>query len=726
MTLRAWICASTLAALLASCGPAMTPLPPVSEPVAAPTEAPPNPLLVDWAGGYGGLPPFDQIEVDHFRPALEETMAKTLAAVDAIASSVQPPTFDNTIAALEGSTRSIQRLTSIFHVWSGNLNTEAFQQVERDMAPRLAGFRDAIFQDSALFARVYAVYQRRNQAGLSPEQQRLVWKLHKDFVRAGARLDAPAKARLRAINQALAGLFTRFSQNVLADENDQYLVIHSADDLAGLPQEQRHAAKVAAVDRNLLGKWVIVNTRSAVAPFLTYGERRNLREQVWRTFVNRGDGGGATDNNSVVTEILRLRAERAKLLGYPTHAHYRLDNAMAKTPERAMELLEALWAPAKGRALEEVANMQAIADAEGAGIRIEPWDYRFYAEKVRRKKYDLDDEQLKPYLQLDKLREGMFWVAGELFGLAFRPATDVPVFHPDVRVWEVVDKATGDQRGLWYFDPYARAGKQSGAWMSCYRVQERFESPVTPLVSNNANFIKSGPEEPALVSWDDAQTLFHEFGHALHGLCSNVSYPSLAGTNVDRDFVELPSQILEHWLLTPEVLQRFATHHQTGKPMPATLVARIERAATFNQGFAMVEYLSAALVDMKLHLAGDRPVDPDAFEKETLAALGMPREIVMRHRTPQFLHIFGGDSYSAGYYSYAWADVLTADGFEAFVQASGPYDPTVAKRLLEHVLSTGNTLDPAEAYRRFRGRDATIDALMRKRGFARSEAASSP
>ncbi|MBW2456126.1 MAG: M3 family metallopeptidase, partial [Deltaproteobacteria bacterium] len=571
--------------MLASCGPTMTPPPPVPEPPAPPSDAPSNPLLAVWTGGYGGLPPFDRIEVAHFRPALEQAMSETLATVGTIASSQEPPTFDNTIAALEGPTRSFKRLTSIFSVWSGNLNTEAFQQVERDMAPRLAGFRDAILQNGTLFARIEAVYQRREQAGLSPEQQRLVWKVHNDFVRAGARLDGPAKTRLKAINQELAGLFTRFSQNVLADENDQFLVIDAAEDLVGLPREQRHAAKAAAVAKKLLGKWVITNTRSAVAPFLTYAQRRDLREKVWRTFVNRGDGGGKTDNNRIVTEILKLRAERAKRLGYPTHAHYRLDNTMAKTPERAMALLEAVWAPAKARVREEVADMQAIADAEGAGIRIEPWDYRFYAEKVRKQKYDLDAEQLKPYLQLDKLREGMFWVAGELFGLGFRPVTDVPVFHPDVRVWEVVGKATGEPRGLWYFDPYARAAKRSGAWMGSYRTQERFESAVTPLVSNNSNFIKGSPGEPVLVSWDNAQTLFHEFGHALHGLCSNVSYPSLAGTNVDRDFVELPSQILEHWLVTPEVLERFATHHQTGKPMPAELVARLERAATFNQGF---------------------------------------------------------------------------------------------------------------------------------------------
>jgi len=699
--------------------------PPPDAPQVPPTQSD-NPLLAEWSGPYGGVPPFDQIQVAHFRPALEQAMADTLAAIDPIARATEPPTFDNTIAPLERATRRFNRLRSMFWVWSGNLNTEPFQQVEREMAPKLAGFRDAIFQNGALFARIEAVYQQRDQAGLSSEQQRLAWKVHNDFVRAGARLDGPAKERLKAINQELAGLFTRFSQNVLADENDQVLVIDDEAGLAGLPQGLRDAAKAAGERKKLPGKWVIANTRSAVAPFLTHSQRRDLREKVWRTFVDRGDGGGKTDTNAIAAQILKLRAERAKLLGYPTHAHYRLDDTMAKTPERVMELLEAVWSPAKARAREEVADMQAIADAEKAGIRIEPWDYRFYAEKVRKQKYDLDDELIKPYLQLDKLREGMFWVAGELFGLAFRPVTDVPVFHPDVRVWEVVDEATRRHRGLFYFDPYARPAKQSGAWMGSYRTQERFDSPVTPLVSNNSNFIKGKPGEPVLVSWNDAETLFHEFGHALHGLCSDVSYPSLAGTHVHRDFVELPSQILEHWLLTPEVLQRFATHVETGKPMPAELVARIKRAATFNQGFAMVEYLSGALVDMKVHLAESPPTDIDAFERETLTALGMPREIVMRHRMPQFGHIFGGDSYSAGYYSYAWADVLTADGFEAFIEAGGPYDKAVAKRLLDHVFAVGNSVDPAEAYRQFRGRDATIDALMRKRGFAKGGAAAPP
>ncbi|HEX8255203.1 MAG TPA: M3 family metallopeptidase, partial [Thermoanaerobaculia bacterium] len=465
------------------------------------------------------------------------------------------------------------------------------------------------------------------------------------------------------------------------------------------------------------GKWVITNTRSSVDPFLTYSDRRELREKAWRMFVNRGDLGGATDNNAIITDILRLRAERAKLLGYQTHAHWRVENTMAKTPERAMELMEAVWKPAVGRVREEVRDMQLLANKEGAKITIEPWDYRYYMEKVRRERYDLDQNEVKQYLQLDKLREGMFWVAGQLFGFNFTPITNVPVYHPDVRVWEVKNNQTGEHVGLWYFDPYARPGKRSGAWMNAYRSQERFNGNVTTIVSNNSNFVKGAPGEPVLISWDDAETLFHEFGHALHGLSSNVTYPTLSGTAVVRDYVEFPSQLLERWLSTPEVLNKFAVHYQTGKPIPQSLVDRIERASTFNQGFSTVEYLGSAIVDMRMHLAGDRRIDPDAFERQTLAELGMPREIVMRHRSPQFGHVFASDGYSAGYYSYLWSDVLTADAYTAFTEAGGPYDPAVAARLRQHIFTIGNTIDPAVGYREFRGRDPQVEALMINRGF---------
>jgi peptidyl-dipeptidase Dcp len=683
--------------------------------------APSNPLLAPWVGPYGGVPRFDKASPALLAPALEAGMAGHLAELQRIADDPAPPTFENTIAAMERSGRALSRVGTVYGIYSATLSDDAVQAVELEMEPKLAAFRDRITQNDKLFQRIAAVYETRASSGLTPEQQRLTWLTYTDFVRAGAKLDPAAKQRLAAINQSLAGLFTRFSQNLLADEGNRYTLLAEEADLAGLPDSLRAGYAADAGRRGQQGKWVVANTRSSVEPFLTYSTRRDLREKVWREFVNRGDNGDARDNNAIIGEILQLRAERARLLGFPTHAHWRLENTMARTPERAMELMEAVWKPAVARVREEVADMQRVADAEGAKIAIEPWDYRYYAEKVRKAKYDLDTNELKPYLQLDKLREGMFHVAKELFGLVFKPLTPgtVPVYHPDVAVWEVSDLA-GRHVGLWYFDPYARVGKQSGAWMNAYRDQERFDGDVTTIVSNNSNFVKGKPGEPVLISWDDAVTLFHEFGHALHGLASDVKYPSLSGTNVARDYVEFPSQLLEHWLPTKEVLQRYAVHHETGDPLPAELVAKVERAKNFNQGFATVEYLAGALVDMKLHLAAtpDRRIDADRFERETLAALGMPREIVMRHRTPQFGHIFSGDGYSAGYYSYLWSDTLTADAWEAFTAGKGAWDRDMAKRLRDHVFSVGNTLDPSDGYRAFRGRDPQIDALMRKRGFA--------
>jgi len=677
-----------------------------------------SPLLAPWTGPYGGVPPFDRVQVEHLKPALEAAMAEQLGEIDRIAASAEPATFENTLAAMERSGRTLDRVNTVYGIYSSTLNDEAVQAVEREMAPKLAAFNDRITQNEALFKRIAAVYEARETSGLSAEQQRLAWLYYTNFVRAGARLDAQAKQRLSAINQKLASLYTTFGQNVLADENDAELLIENEADLAGLPESARVGAAQIAAARGKPNQWVIANTRSSIEPFLTYADRRDLREKAWRMFVNRGDNGGATDNNAIISEILALRAERARLLGYETHAHWRLENTMARTPARAMELLEAVWTPAVARVREEVADMQAIADKEGAGISIEPWDYRYYAEKVRKARYDLDATEITPYLQLDNLREGMFYMAKELFGFHFKPADParVPVYHSDVRVWEVNDPA-GKLVGLFYFDPYARKGKRSGAWMNAYRPQQRFDGDVKTIVSNNSNFVRGKPGEPVLISWTDAETLFHEFGHALHGLSSNVTYPSVSGTRVARDYVELPSQILEHWLATPEILDRYALHYQTGKPMPRALVEKIRDADKFNQGFDTVEYLSSALIDMKLHLAGAQAIDADKFERETLAALGMPTEIVMRHRTPQFMHVFGSDGYSAGYYSYLWSDTLTADAWEAFTEAGGPWDKAVAKRLSDHVLSVGNTIEPADGYRAFRGRDAGIDALMRKRGF---------
>ncbi|MCA1590079.1 MAG: M3 family metallopeptidase [Acidobacteria bacterium] len=681
-----------------------------------------NPLSAEWAGPYGGVPPFDKARLEDFKPAVETGIKENLAEVEKIALSPEPPTFENTIAALERTGQALHRVQTIYGIWGGNLSTKEFRAVEAEMAPKFAERSDKIYQNAALFKRIETVYNSRDKAKLTPEQDRLTWYYYTNFVRAGARLKPEEKTRLSQINQALAKHFTKFSQNLLGEENEQFIVLKSDDELAGLPQSLRDSAAAAAASKKLTNSWVITNTRSSVDPFITYSSRRDLREKVWRMFVGRGDNANERDNNQIISDILQLRAERAKLLGYKTHAHWRLENAMAKTPERAMELMKAVWIPAVARVREEVADMQALADKENAKITIEPWDYKYYMEKVRKAKYDLDQDEVKEYLQLDKIRDAMFWMAGEVFNFTFTPANGVPVFHPDVTVYEVKDKTSGKHIGLWYFDPYARDGKRSGAWMNAYRNQQRLDGDITTIVSNNSNFVKGKPGVPVLISWDDAVTMFHEFGHALHGLSSNVVYPSLSGTSVARDYVEFPSQLLEHWLSTPEVLQKFELHYKTGKSIPQALVDRIKSASTFNQGFATIEYLASALVDMKLHLAGSQKIDPDKFERETLAELGMPKEIVMRHRTPQFGHAFSSDGYSAGYYSYLWSDVITADAFEAFTEGTGAYDKTVGQKLKINVFSVGNTIDPADAYRKFRSRDPRVEALMKKRGFPVSSA----
>lgn len=676
-----------------------------------------NPLVAPWTGPFGGVPAFDRVRVEDFAPAMEAAMAANRAEITAIAANPAPASFENTIVALERSGAALDRVGTYMGIWSGTLSTPAMQAVERDMAPKESAHSDAIIQNAALFARIQAVYEARETAGLTPEQQRLTWLYWNRFVRAGARLSPEAKLRVAAINAELAGLFTAFSQNLLADETNYVLYLRTESELGGLPEDIRGAAAAAAKARGHEGEWAILNTRSSVDPFLTYSTRRDLREKVWKTFYSRGDNGDAQDNNGLIRKILKLRVERARLLGYPTHAHFRLENAMAKTPENAMDLMLRVWPSAIARVKEEVAEMQAIADKEKAGLRIEPWDYRFYAEKVRAERYDLDMNEVKPYMQLEKLREGMFWAAGELYGFSFHPLNDLPVQHPDVRVWEVKG-SKGQHVGLWYFDPYARPGKRSGAWMNAYRPQETYAGVVTTIVSNNANFVKGAPGEPVLISWDDAETMFHEFGHALHGLNSAVTYPSLSGTAVARDYVEFPSQVNEHWLPTPQVLNRFALHFQTGKPIPADLVAKIEKAHTFRQGFDVTEYLASALIDMKLHLAGDADIDPDAFERDELAKLGMPKELPMRHRTPQFGHVFASDGYSAGYYSYLWSEVLALDAWEAFEEApGGAYDKPTARRLHDKVMSIGNTIDPAVAYRNFRGRDPDVKAYLRDKGF---------
>lgn len=673
-----------------------------------------NPLLVPWTGPYGGVPSLDKIKPSDFKPALLAAMVEDSIEISKITSSTEAPTFENTVAAMELTGSTLSRVINLYYVWGSNLNTPEFQAIDTEMGPVIAAFYDKINQNEALFKRIETVYNSPDKKTLNPEQQRLVWKYYHDFVYYGAKMNDENKKKVAEINQKLASLNTKFSQNLLADEG-LFLELNEKE-AASLPADVKEAAAQMAKDKNKTG-WLIANTRSSIEPFLTYCNDRSLREKAWKMFINRGDNGNATDNNGLITEILALRAERAKLLGFPTHAHWRLSNKMAKTPDKAMDLLLAVWKPAVARVNEEVANMQKLADKENAGIKIEAWDYRFYAEKVRKATYDLDENEVKPYLQLEKMREGMFWMAGELFNFNFKQVLDVPVFHPDVKVWLVTDKTTGKEVGLWYFDPYAREGKRSGAWMTAYREQSRNNGDVTTIVSNNSNFIKGKEGEPLLISWEDAVTLFHEFGHALHGLCSNVTYPRLSGTNVSTDYVEFPSQILERWLSTPEILNKFALHYQTGAVIPKDLVQRIENASKFNQGFSTVEYLASALIDMKLHLAGDQKIDADAFERKELEELGMPKEMVMRHRTPQFAHIFADDGYSAGYYSYMWSDVLSADAYEAFTEAGGAYDKAVGKRLKDHVFSVGGTVDEAEGYKAFRGKDPSIVALMRNRGF---------
>ncbi len=673
-------------------------------------------LLKEWDGPYGGVPPWKSIRIDDFQSAFDAAIAMSTADIDAIANNPEPATFANTIIPMEKSGQALDRLDRLFGVHQSNLNVGAIPDIEKAVMPLLSKHADSITQNEKLFQRIADIYEGDEMKSLNEAQQRLVEKQYKDFVRRGAKLSTEEKAKLSAINTRLAGLFTQFSQNVLADEGGPFTEVADESGLQGLPPSVVDAMAAAAAERDETdAKWVVNNTRSSMEPVLTYSQDRGLREQVWRTYYNRGDNGDAQDNNEIIAAILKLRAERAKLLGYETHAHWRLEPQMAKTPENAMNLMLQIWPKAVARVKEEVADMQAIADAEGSQITIEPWDYRYYAEKVRKAKYDLDFNDVKPYLQMEKLREGMMWAAGQLYGFEFEQITDVPVYHPDVRVWKVT---RGDELvGLWYFDPYARRGKRSGAWMNAYRPQENIDEVIAPIVSNNSNFVKGKPGEPVLISWDDAVTMFHEFGHALHGLCSDCNYPTQSGTSVARDYVEFPSQLNEHWLSTPEVLANFAVHYQTGEPIPKELLDKIEKASTFNQGFQTVEYLASALIDMKLHLAGDVTIDPDQFERDTLAELGMPKEIVMRHRTPQFNHIFASDGYSAGYYSYLWSDALTADAAEVFEDSGTYYDKEVAKSLYDNIFSVGDTIDPAEGFRRFRGRDVDTKALLRKRGF---------
>ncbi len=676
-----------------------------------------NILLQAFKGPYGGVPAFDKMSLSDLEPAFEKAMAINLKEIEAIANNPAPPTFENVIVALEKAGAELSRIYTYYGIWRSNKSSPEFREIQGKLSPKLSAFSTKIIQNEKLFARVKAVYESDEMKQLTPEEQRVTWMRYNRFARNGATLDGEAKKRYAEINQELATLHTQFSNNVLADE-ENYVTYITEDQLDGLPASFVTAAKAAADARGESGKYAITNTRSSMDPFLTYSTNRELREKVWRTYYNRGDNGDTFDNNDIIKRILTLRDERVALLGYDNYAQWRLEDRMAKNPENAMDLMMKVWPAAIARVEEEVADMQAIADAEGADITIAPWDYRFYAEKVRQAKYDLDSNEVKQYLQLGKLREAMFYVAGRLFNFNFTPveAGKVPVFHEDVKVWEVTDKTTGEHIGLWYLDPFARKGKRSGAWATTYRSYTTFDGKKTVLSSNNSNFVKGAEGEATLISWDDAETYFHEFGHALHFLSANVKYPS-SHSGV-RDYTEFQSQLLERWLTTDEVINQFLVHHETGEPIPAQLVEKIKKASTFNEGFKTTEYMASAIMDLKYHTTDPSKIDPDTFEREQLEQLDMPEEIVMRHRSPHFGHVFSSEGYAAAYYGYMWAEVLTADAAEAFMEAPGGfYDEEVGERLVKYLFSVRNAMDPAEAYRKFRGRDAKVDALMRDRGF---------
>ncbi|MFC2927449.1 MULTISPECIES: M3 family metallopeptidase [Hyphobacterium] len=676
-----------------------------------------NPLLAEWTGPYQGVPDFEAASLDDLEAALEAGMAAHLAEIEAIANNSEPPTFENTIVAMERAGDPIGRVFSYYGIWSSNVSSPEFRAIQQRMAPRLSAYNSAITQNAALFARIAAVRNSDEVADLRPDQQRLVTLVYDGFARNGATLEGEAAERYAAINARLAELHTTFANNVLHDE-ESYVTYITGDQLSGLPQSFVNAAAAAAAERGREGEYAITNTRSSMDPFLTFSDERALREEVWRTYYNRGDNGDEWDNNAIIAEILQLRDERVGLLGYDNYAQWRLEDRMAQTPERALELMEAVWPAAVARVEEEVAEMQELAASQGEDITIQPWDYRYYMEQVRQARYDLDSNEVKQYLQLDNLRDAMFYVSGELFDFAFSEITDgsVPVWHEDVRVWEVTDRESGDHIGLWYLDPFARTGKRSGAWAGGFRGHTTFDGPENVLATNNSNFVEGAPGEPVLISFDDARTFFHEMGHALHYLSSNVAYPTLNGGV--RDYTEFQSQLLERWLLTDPVIENYLVHAETGEPIPDALVERIRASSTFNQGFATTEYLASALVDMYFHTTDPEGIDPDAFERETLERLGMPDELPMRHRSPHFGHIFSGEGYSAGYYGYMWADVLTSDAAEAFAESPGGfYDPEMAERLVEYLFAPRNAIDPAIAYREFRGRDADIAPLMRDRGF---------
>ncbi|RFB79714.1 M3 family metallopeptidase [Methylovirgula sp. 4M-Z18] len=679
-----------------------------------------NPLLRDWDTPFG-LPPFAEIEPSHFKPAFDEALATHKREIAAIADNPALPSFANTIDALELAGHALDQVNSVFWNLTGTHTNPAIQAVELEISPILARHGSDIYMDAKLFARVDAVYEQMETLGLSGEQKRVLGLTHKAFIRSGAQLDEAKKARMAEILQRLAELRTQFGQNLLKDEASWTLEL-SDDDLAGLPDSLIEDARRTAEDHGLADKRVVTLQRSSIEPFLQFSARRDLREIALQAFVSRGAHEGATDNRPIVAEMVRLRAEQAQLLGFDTFADFKLEDSMAKTPQAVRGLLDAVWSPAKVRAADETQALAKIAAREGQSAPIAPHDWRYYANKLRKELHDLDEATLKPYLQLDNIVEAAFETARRLFGLDFVERKDVTLYHPDARAWEVMDKS-GKHIGLFIGDYFARPSKHSGAWMNAIRLQKKLGGDTRPIILNVMTFNKGAEGKPALLSFDDAKTVFHEFGHGLHGLLSDVTYPLLSGTNVPRDFVEFPSQLYEHWLMQPEILRRYAVHVDTGAPLPDELVERLRAARNFNQGFATVEYSSSAIVDMEFHsLRSAANLDPVAFEAETLQQIGMPREILMRHSMPHFTHVFAGDGYCAGYYSYLWSEVLDADGFAAFEEAGDIFDPELAGKLKTFVYSAGASRDPEEAYKLFRGRAPTIDALLHKRGLVAAAA----
>ncbi|MBB1091284.1 M3 family metallopeptidase [Rhodopseudomonas palustris] len=673
-----------------------------------------NPLLQAWTTPFE-TPPFAEIAPEHFLPAFEQAFADHAAEIAAITHDPTEPDFDNTITALERSGKLLNRVAAVFYDLVSAHSNPALLEIDKDVSLRMARHWNPIMMNAVLFGRIAALRDKRAELKLTSEQQRLLERTYTRFHRSGAGLDDAAKARMAEINERLAQLGTNFGHHLLGDEQDWFMELGESD-TDGLPASYVAAARAAAEERGMPGKAVVTLSRSSVEPFLKSSSRRDLREKVYRAFIARGDNGNANDNNALIGEILSLREETAKLLGYPTYAAYRLEDSMAKTPEAVRGLLERVWKPARARAMADRDALQELVAEDGGNFKLAPWDWRYYAERLRQRRANFDDSAIKPYLALDNMIAAAFDTATRLFGVSFAERNDVPVWHPDVRVWEVKD-ADGAHRGLFYGDYYARPSKRSGAWMTSLRDQQRLDGAVAPLIINVCNFAKGADGEPSLLSPDDARTLFHEFGHGLHGMLSDVVYPSLSGTSVFTDFVELPSQLYEHWQEQPQVLRQFARHYQTGEPLPDDLLRRFIAARKFNQGFATVEFVSSALLDLEFHTQPASAIgEVRAFERRELEKIGMPEEIALRHRPPQFAHIFTGDHYASGYYSYMWSEVMDADAFGAFEEAGDIFDPQVAKRLRDDIYASGGSRDPEEAYIAFRGRAPEPDALLRRRG----------